>query len=95
MSQRRGIITETLPKTGGQYLVKAYLPVAESFGFTEDLRGQTSGQAFPQCVFDHWQILASDPLEPKSKAFDVVLEIRHRKGLPEELPNIAKYLDKL
>merc|ERR1712194_548964 len=32
--------------------VKAYLPVSESFGFVAVLRQQTSGQAFPQCVFD-------------------------------------------
>jgi translation elongation factor EF-G len=36
--------------------VKAFLPVNESFGFTADLRSNTGGQAFPQCVFDHWQV---------------------------------------
>ena len=25
-------------------------------GFTADLRSNTGGQAFPQCVFDHWQV---------------------------------------
>ena len=39
------------------FTVKAYLPVAESFGFTADLRGQTQGQAFPQSVFDHWELM--------------------------------------
>merc|ERR1711988_1999624 len=43
--------------------VKAYLPVNESFGFTADLRSNTGGQAFPQCVFDHWQVMQGDPLE--------------------------------
>merc|ERR1712055_154999 len=37
------------------FVVKAYLPVNESFGFTADLRSNTGGQAFPQCMFDHWQ----------------------------------------
>ncbi len=32
-------------------------------GFTADLRSNTGGQAFPQCVFDHWQIMPGDPLE--------------------------------
>jgi hypothetical protein len=40
------------------FTVKAYLPVMESFGFTADLRGQTQGQAFPQSVFDHWEIMS-------------------------------------
>jgi elongation factor 2 len=39
------------------FTVKAYLPVNESFGFNSDLRSQTAGQAFPQCVFDHWEIM--------------------------------------
>ncbi len=37
-------------------------------GFSGDLRQATSGHAFPQCVFDHWQILPGDPFEMKSKA---------------------------
>ena len=37
--------------------LKAYLPVIESFGFTSTLRAATSGQAFPQCVFDHWETM--------------------------------------
>jgi len=28
-------------------LVRAHLPVSESFGFTAALRGATAGQAFP------------------------------------------------
>lgn len=43
--------------------LKAYLPVAESFGFSNDLREATRGQAFPQLVFDHWEELKGDPLE--------------------------------
>lgn len=39
------------------FTVKAYLPVMESFGFNGDLRSQTAGQAFPQCVFDHWELM--------------------------------------
>lgn len=39
------------------FTVKAYLPVNESFGFNGELRSQTGGQAFPQCVFDHWELM--------------------------------------
>jgi elongation factor 2 len=49
-------------------MIKAYLPVAESFGFTQALRAATSGRAFPQCVFDHWEELGGDPLDAKALA---------------------------
>ena len=49
------------------FVVKAYLPVNESFGFTADLRSNTGGQAFPQCVFDHWAVLPGDPYDPATK----------------------------
>jgi translation elongation factor EF-G len=41
-------------------------------GFTADLRSNTGGQAFPQCVFDHWQVLPGDPLDAASKPYAVV-----------------------
>lgn len=40
-------------------------------GFTADLRSNTAGQAFPQCVFDHWQILPGDPFDPTTKPAQV------------------------
>ena len=76
-------------------LVKAYLPVAESFGFTGHLRALTGGQAFPQCVFSHWSDMSGDPLDSTSKVYEVVSNIRKRKGLKEEVPDLSNYLDKL
>jgi elongation factor 2 len=76
------------------FVIKAYLPVNESFGFTADLRANTGGQAFPQCVFDHWQVLSGSPSEP-SKTKEVLDGIRKRKGLKEGLPELDQYLDKL
>lgn len=77
------------------FVVKAHLPVNESFGFTADLRSNTGGQAFPQCVFDHWQVLNGDPTDPQSKTRQVLDETRKRKGLKEGLPDLDQYLDKL
>lgn len=54
------------------FVVRAYLPVNESFGFTADLRSNTGGQAFPQCVFDHWQVFPGDPLESGSRVYQTV-----------------------
>lgn len=73
----------------------AYLPVAESFGLTEALRLATGGRAFPQCVFDHWEELSSDPLEPGSRAARLAEQIRVRKGLPAGVPQLEYFMDKL
>lgn len=96
LNRRRGHVFEECQVAGTpMFMVKAYLPVNESFGFTADLRSNTGGQAFPQCVFDHWQILPGDPQEENSKPFQVVAEIRKRKGLKEGIPALDNYLDKL
>ncbi|EEB15814.1 elongation factor, putative [Pediculus humanus corporis] len=96
LNRRRGHVFEEQQVAGTpMFVVKAYLPVNESFGFTADLRSNTGGQAFPQCVFDHWQILPGDPLDGGSKPYNVVQETRKRKGLKEGLPDLTQYLDKL
>ena len=76
-------------------IIKSYLPVAESFGFTEHLRSVTQGKAFPQCVFDHWQVVNSDPCDPTSKSGQLLDTIRKRKGLKPGMPDLADFLDKL
>lgn len=96
LNARRGIINmdEPIPNTN-LTMIKAFLPVAESFGFTSHLRAETSGQAFPQCVFDHWALASGDAQEAGSKANDIVMRIRQRKGLAEGIPPLDRYLDKL
>lgn len=64
-------------------------------GFTADLRSNTGGQAFPQCVFDHWQILPGNPFETSSKPAQIVADTRKRKGLKEGIPALDSYLDKM
>jgi elongation factor 2 len=96
LNRRRGHVFEESQVAGTpMFVVKAYLPVNESFGFTADLRSNTAGQAFPQCVFDHWQILPGDPFDPSTKPAQVVVETRKRKGLKEGIPALDNYLDKL
>ena len=96
LNRRRGHVFAEEQRPGTPlYTIKAYLPVMESFGFTADLRSHTGGQAFPQCVFDHWQVMNGDPLETAGKTGQIVLGIRKRKGLSEEVPPLDKYLDKL
>ncbi|CAC5420317.1 EEF2 [Mytilus coruscus] len=78
-----------------QFVVKSYLPVNESFGFTGDLRSSTGGQAFPQCVFDHWAVMPGDPFDSTSKPGEVVTITRKRKGMKEGIPALDNYLDKM
>jgi len=96
LNKRRGhIFEENMVAGTPMVVVKAYLPVNESFGFTADLRSKTQGQAFPQCVFDHWQQHDTDPLEEGSKSYDIVLATRKRKGLSVNVAPLDKYYDKL
>ncbi|KAG0380059.1 Elongation factor 2 [Mortierella sp. AD032] len=95
LNKRRGhtIGEEQRPGTP-MYVVKAHLPIAESFGFTADLRQATGGQAFPQSVFDHWQLMNGVSNEDP-KLIEKVLSIRKRKGLKEEIPPLDRFLDRL
>jgi len=96
LNRRRGHVFEEAQTPGTpMFVVKAYLPVNESFGFTADLRSNTGGQAFPQCVFDHWQIMPGDPMEEGSKVNQIVESCKARKGLKPGNPDINNYFDKL
>jgi elongation factor 2 len=96
LNRRRGHVFEEAQTPGTpMFVVKAYLPVNESFGFTADLRSNTGGQAFPQCVFDHWQIMPGDPLEEGTKVNQIVEATKVRKGLKPGNPDLANYFDKL
>ncbi|KAF8950765.1 Elongation factor 2 [Entomortierella lignicola] len=95
LNKRRGqmIGEEQRPGTP-MFLLKAYLPVAESFGFTSDLRAATGGQAFPQSVFDHWEHL-NGVCGEDLKLEALILNIRKRKGLKVEMPKLENFMDRL
>ncbi|CAO3698478.1 unnamed protein product [Rhizopus microsporus] len=96
LNKRRGQVFSEEQKPGTPIVnVKAYLPINESFGFNADLRSATSGQAFPQAVFDHWQLMSGNPLEAGNKVYDIVRDVRTRKGLTPDIPGLDKYYDKL
>jgi elongation factor 2 len=96
LNQRRGIVEGNEERPGTPLCkVKAFLPVLESFGFTALLRQNTSGQAFPQMIFSHWQALNGDPLDEDSQSNLVMQEVRERKGLKEDWPVWQDYYDKV
>ncbi|KAJ2321841.1 translation elongation factor 2 [Coemansia sp. RSA 2704] len=95
LNRRRGEVFDEEQRPGtSQMTIKAYLPVSESFGFVESVRSETGGQAFPQCIFDHWRVMNGTALEP-GKVADIIREVRVRKGLSEEMFGLDHYNDKL
>uniref|UniRef100_A0A8C9G8F0 Uncharacterized protein n=1 Tax=Piliocolobus tephrosceles TaxID=591936 RepID=A0A8C9G8F0_9PRIM len=105
LARRRGHVLKDFPKVGTPlYMVHAYIPAIESFGFETDLRTHTSGQAFCLSMFDHWHIVPGDPLdksiilrplEPapiQHLAREFLLKTRRRKGLTEDV-TINRFFD--
>lgn len=83
ISRRHGrILAEDYNEETGFFTVRSHLPVIESFGLAEELRGRTSGVAIPQLVFAGFHLLADeDPTDDSgSRAYRYVMGIRERKG---------------
>ena len=62
ITRRRGrIVSEALKEGTPFFTILAVLPVAESFGFSDEIRKRTSGAASPQLVFQGFEVLDEDP----------------------------------
>jgi elongation factor 2 len=96
LSARRGQVDGKEDRPGTPIcVIRAFLPVLESFGFTALLRQNTGGQAFPQLIFSHWQDVQGSPYDEGSFAEKVCMDVRKRKGLKEGMPKFNDYYDKL
>jgi ribosome assembly protein 1 len=60
---RRGgrILSEALKEGTPFYSILSLLPVAQSFGFSDEIRKRTAGLASPQLKFEGFEILDEDP----------------------------------
>jgi elongation factor 2 len=67
--------------------ITGYIPVEETLGLSAEIRSATSGRAFWQCSFDHWQKV------PDSQATETIKRIRKRRGLPPEIPKPNKFVE--
>ena len=102
ISQKGGEVFEA-GDGGAIQVLKAYLPVMASFGFTSDLRAATGGTAFPQMSFDHWDEVSGDVYDEGSKVRQNYVNLtRKRKdhcldkeGELKELPIVSDFTDKL
>lgn len=63
ITRRRGhIVSESLQEPSTNFTILAVLPVAESFGFSDEIRQRTSGFAAPQLVFQGFEMaIDEDP----------------------------------
>ncbi len=86
ITQRRGEI-EDMPADGETTTVIGKVPVAETFGFSNDIRAASQGRAIwnsENCGFEEL---------PRALLDKVVGAIRERKGLKPELPTESYYSD--
>jgi elongation factor 2 len=86
ISSRRGKIS-AFEQKGVSTVITGYIPVAETFGLSAELRSATSGRAFWQSMFNRWEKVP-EKLEAKT-----IKEIRKRKGLPSEVPKPERFLE--
>ena len=80
ITKRRGRITNVIPE--GEYVrIQGQIPAAETIGIADDIRGSTQGRAF-----FGYEFLGFNKVPPSLEE-DLIMEIRRRKKMPEELPS--------
>ncbi|KAF6174221.1 hypothetical protein GIB67_033753 [Kingdonia uniflora] len=89
LSRRRArVLKEEMQEGSPLFTVHAYLPVAESFGFADELRRWTSGASSALLVLSHWEALDEDPFfVPKTEE-----ELEEFGDGSSVLPNTARKL---
>jgi len=88
ITRKRGRITSSEHR-GALTSIEGYIPVAETFGLSAEMRSATSGHAFWQSTFDHWEKVS------ENTALNLIREMRERRGLPPEIPTPDKLIDEL
>jgi elongation factor 2 len=86
LQKRRGKILDMINEED-MVIVKAELPVAESFGIADELRSSTQGRAFWATQFSRWAPV------PESMQAEVIRQIRERKGLPPTPPRPEEFCE--
>lgn len=86
--KRARVLKEEMQEGTSLFTVHAYLPVAESVGFSNQLRSVTSGAASALLVLSHWEAIPEDPFFiPKTQE-----EIEEFGDGSSIEPNLAKKL---
>ena len=87
LNKRRGKILD-MPSEDDIITVKAEMPVSESFGIADELRGSTSGRAFWATQFSRWAYV------PEQMQAETIKKIRERRGLPPIPPTAEEYFER-
>ena len=93
VAKREGrVLKEEMKEGSDVFDVTAVLPVAESFGFAEEIRKRTSGLANPQLVFSHWEVSSYDNIKPFTIATRIIDLLKSATVLEENLPRASSKL---
>jgi len=87
VQKRRGRVIDMTTEED-MMIVKAEMPVAESFGLAEELRSSTQGRAFWATQFSRWAPV------PEQMQLDVIKQIRERRGLDPNPPRAEDFLER-
>jgi elongation factor 2 len=86
VQKRRGKILDMI-NDEDLIIVKAEMPVAESFGLADELRSSTQGRAFWATQFSRWVPI------PESMQLDIIKQIRGRRGLNPIPPKAKEFYE--
>jgi elongation factor 2 len=86
VQKRRGKILD-MTNEEDMIIVKAEMPVSESFGLAEELRSSTQGRAFWATQFSHWSPV------PEQMQAAVIEQIRERRGLSPTPPRAEEFFE--
>jgi elongation factor 2 len=86
LTRRHGKI-RAVENRGFLTMITGYIPVSETFGLSSEMRSATSGSAFWQCTFSHWD------KAPENVAAEIIKQIRAKRGLPLKIPKPEEFTD--
>ncbi|MEM2888690.1 MAG: elongation factor EF-2 [Candidatus Bathyarchaeia archaeon] len=86
VQKRRGKLLDMINEED-MMIIKAEIPVAESFGLADELRSSTQGRAFWATQFSRWSPV------PESLQMEVIRQIRTRRGMSPTPPRPDEFLE--
>jgi elongation factor 2 len=86
VQKRRGKVLDMI-NDEDLIMVKAEMPVSESFGLAEELRSSTQGRAFWATQFSRWSPV------PEQMQMEIIKQIRERRGLAPTPPRAEEFFE--